>query len=240
MNCLFKLRLELLIGIVLILTAAKPDTDCLRDVKKVFDVMNQTVVDGNVCYLKYTVITGSSTEDENERTFEMITTKSKSHLYSKEMIILKDEKHTFSILPTRKIIYWADVVPLKKGEHLYDQLSMLQDSIFKNVKKLECLDVAEKPYTKIVSIDLNDKMSAFLGIRRASYYINDVTNLLSKVVVFYLPGNQHERLEYNFKEIDLDYKKSDMNVPVQKLVFENEQKLQTAYQGFQIKDNRKK
>lgn len=236
--------LFMLAGIVLTGSSMKPDTDCLANVKKVFDAMNETVVKGKVCYIKYVITTNSNTEKGkstvNESTFEMITSESQSRLYGKEMIVLKDEKNTFSILPSRKVIYWADAVPLKKGEHMYDQLSVLQDSIFKNVKKQECTVVKDKPYDKIITIDLNEKMSTFLGIKSASYYIDDAGHRLKKVIVHYLPGNQFERLEYDFKEIDLDYKKTDMTIPVRKVVFENDQKLQTDYLGFQIKDNRKK
>lgn len=236
--------LFILMGIVLLSSSMKPDTDCLGDVKRVFNAMNETVIKGNVCYIKYVITTNSNAEKGkstvNESTFEMITSHSQSRLYGKEMIVLKDEKNTFSILPSRKVIYWADAVPSKKGEHLYDQLSLLQDSIFKNVKKQECTEVKDKPYDKVVTIDLNEKMSTFLGIRSASYYIDDAAHLLKKVIVHYLPGNQFERLEYDFKEIDLDYKKTDMTIPVKKIVFETDQKLQAAYQGFQIKDSRKK
>lgn len=236
----------LLIAFLLSLTGMRTDTNYLGNVKKVFDVMNDAVVNDKVCYLKYAITTNLNSKDAkgnlivNTGTFEMITSKSQSRLYSKDMIILKDQKNTFAILPARKVIYWSDAVPSKKGEHLYDQLSTLQDSIFKNVKKQECIEVKDKEYTKIINIDLNEKMSSFLGIKSATYFINDITQRLSKVIVLYQPGNQYTRLEYDFKETDLDYKKMNMNVPVRELVFDNGQKFQVAYQGFQLKDNRKK
>ncbi len=221
------------------------DTTCLTKVKKVFDAMNEAVVNNKVCYLKYVITSNLSTTNENKKnvvstgTFEMITSKSQSRVYSKEMVVLKDEKNTFSILPSRKMIYWSDAVPSEKGDQLYDHLSQLQDSIFKNVQQVECINVKDKAHTKMVSIYLNEKMSSFLGIRKATYFFNEQTSVLNKVEVIYLPGNTYERLTYDFTEVNLDYKKEDMHVPVEQLVFENGKKMQKAYLGYQVKDNRK-
>jgi len=230
--------------LLLLFSGMRSDTVCLTNVKAVFNRMNEAVQKKQICYLKYVVTTrlGSASSGKDQvhtGTFEMITSNKQTRLYSKEMIVLKDEKTIFSILPSRKVIYWSDAAPLKKGEQAYDQLSVLQDSIFKNAEKVECTEVTGKAYTKVISVTLNKRMSTYLGISNASYFINDATQMLHQVTVNYLPGNAYESLVYDFQELNLDYKKTDMSKPVQELIFEKG-KVRPEYAGYTINDNRKK
>jgi hypothetical protein len=217
---------------------------CLAQVKNVFDKMNSCVVNNHVLYLNYTVTSYVNATEEfrdntvSTLTFELITNKVQTRLYSKQAIVLKDEKHTFTILPEKKTIYWANGVLDKTAAPIYNRLAQMQDTIFKNVKKIECVDVKQKSYNKTVTLYLNERMAKQQGVEKATYCYNDVNNLLSQVILEYLPENNYKRVVYDFNKTDFNYQQANMKIAVEKLVFESKNKLKKEYQGFQINDNR--
>ena len=79
-----------------------------------------------------------------------------------------------------------------------------------------------------------------MQIKKVTYYLDDKKNLLHKVVIDYVNNSQYENVVYVFNEQNVDYKKEDMSVPVQKLVFENGNTLKKKYEGFKLIDTRKK
>ncbi len=219
----------------------------LTEVSKIFDKLNLSASEGkNVCYLNYTVTAKLNSKETNGQNiistsqFELITNKNQSRIISKEMMVLKDEENTITILPSRKMIYLADAVNGNKNENLYAKLKPLQDSIFKHSEKVETEDVKGKTYNKIITIQLDQKMANFIDIESASYYINTDTQVLNKVVVNYLPNKQYQQLEYNFNEVSFNYNKVNMQAPVKKQVFEHGKNLKKEYQDFKVIDNRKK
>ena len=230
---------------VLFTSASLPDK-CLIDVRKVFDKMNAFAAENKVCYINYSVNSTLSQKDENGKnivsnsSIELINSTNKRRMFSKEMNILSDEKETFTILFQQKTIYWSDAVLRDKKENIYDKLKMFQDTIFKYTERVECKSVSNQSYNKTVSIYLNDKMSKLMGMKNAVYYINDETDMLTKVTVDYLPGNKLEQVTYIFKEQNFDYKAADMSTPVRNLVFDGNMKLNKQYAGFHLIDTRKK
>lgn len=218
---------------------------CLLEVRQVFDKLNEVSINSKeVSYLNYTVI--STSKDAagksfvSKGVFEMISTSKQNRIYSKDMIVLKDQSNTFTIMPSRKMIYISDAVIGKKDENLYDKLKILQDTIFKNTTKVDCESVKGQLYNKIVTVFLNDKLSSFIDIKKASYYINSDDKTLKKVFVEYVSNKQFETIEYVFNETNFDYKKADMSVPVRKLVYENNTTLKKEYESYKVIDNRKK
>lgn len=231
---------------LLILFSATPDNTCINSVRKVFDVMNAPEVKNNVTYLKYTVTAKLNVKDKQDKniisssTFELITAKEKSRIYSKEMVVLRDEKQTFTILLQKKVIYWTNTFIKDKSKDTYSNLRMMQDSVFKHAERVECTAVEGQAYNKMIVLVLDKKMSKMMQMKKISYCIDDTKNLLSKVEVDYLPNNEYENVIYAFIEQSSDYKKADMNVPVNSLVFEKGNTLQKQYEGFKIIDTRKK
>jgi hypothetical protein len=219
----------------------------LTRVSEFFDKLNAAATkEKNACYIHYTVtawlnpLTKKGKNTVSKSSFKLICSKHHSRVYSGVMEVLKDEKNTFTIIPSRKMIYWSDAVTGKKNETLYTRLKQMQDTIFRNVKKVEYTEVKNEVYDQVITLQLNEKMSKFMEISKVIYYMSSKTGLISKVYVEYLPGKQYEKLEYEFNEIAFSYDKEDMRVPVKKLVFENDKSLQKQYLGYKLIDNRKK
>lgn len=221
------------------------DNTCLNYVRKVFDTMNASAFSNKVTYLKYTVTAKLNERDKNDKNivnsseFELITMKEKARIYSKEIIVLRDEKNTFTILPQKQMIYWANSLIKDKSVDAYGNLRKMQDSILKYSDKMDCKAVKAQRYNREVAVYLNKKMSEQMQMKKVMYCIDDKKNTLIKVLVDYLPNNQFETIVYVFSEQNTDYQKADMNIPVVNLVFESGNKLQKKYAGYKLIDNRK-
>jgi hypothetical protein len=218
----------------------------LLEVRQVFDKLNEVAGGSKVSYINYSVISklkekdGSGNNITNSGVFELISTAKQNRIYNKDMIVLKDQTNTFTILPSRKVIYISDAVIGKKEERLYEKLKVLQDTIFKNALKVTTELVKGKSYDKIVNVVLNDKIGKYLAMKQVAYYINTQNKTLKKVFVEYLPDQQFITLEYNFNETNFDYKKADMTIPVKNLVFESGKNLKKDYLDYKVIDNRNK
>jgi len=232
--------------LLLLFSSATPDNTCLNSVKKVFDQMKTLTEGSTVSYMKYTVTAKLHEKDNNDKniinssTFEVISNKKNSRIYSKEMVVLRDEKNTFTILPQKKLIYWQNTFIKEKGVDAYNDLRKMQDSVFKHAEKVDCKTITGQAYTKMITVSLDKNMSAYMQMKKLTYCIDDKKNLLSKVEVEYLPNNNFENIVYVFNEQNYDYKKADMTIPVQNLVFESDKTLQKQYAGFKLIDTRKK
>jgi hypothetical protein len=225
---------------------SKTEKQYLSRVSGIFDKLNAAASNSkNACYINYTVTAQLNAKNNKEKnlqsksTYELISFKGQSRVSSPEVIVLKDEKNTFTILPSRKTIYWADAVKGKKNDNIYGKLKQMQDTIFNNATKVECAEVSGKAYDQVITIYLNDKIANYIDIRKVVYHINAKQGLLNKVYVEYLPDRQYEKVEYAFNEMDLDYTKADMSTPVKALVFDGKS-LQKQYLGYKLIDNRKK
>ena len=230
----------------LLSSATLENSTCLNSVKKVFDQMKISTENSEVSYMNYTVTAKLHERDNkdkniiNSSTFEVISNKKNSRIYSKEMIVLRDEKNTFTILPQKKTIYWQNTFVKEKGADAYNDLRKMQDSVFKHAEKVDCKTVTGQAYTKMITVSLDKNMAAYMQMKKLTYCIDDKKNLLSKVEVEYLPNNNYENIVYVFNEQNYDYKKADMTIPVQNLVLENDKTLQKLYAGFKLIDTRKK
>jgi hypothetical protein len=220
----------------------------LARVSEFFDKLNTAAkADKNACYIDYTVTAhlgakaGKGKNTVSKSSFKLLSSRYQSRVYSQVMVVLKDEKNTFMIIPSRKMIYWSDAISGKKEENLYTRMKQIQDTIFSNVKKVECMEVKDnKAYDQVITLELNEKASRFFDIQKAVYYLNSKTGMISRVYLEYLPDRQYKKLEYDFNEIVLHYDKENISTPVQKLVFENDKDLQKQYLGYKLIDNRKK
>src|SRR4051812_46957332 len=112
---------------------------CLKEVRAVFDKLNDASnLVKHVSYMNYTVTSVAAEKDNDGKnivssgSFEMISSSKENRIYSKEMVVLKGQENTFTVLPGRKMIYISDAVIGKKDENLYDKLKILQDTIFHN------------------------------------------------------------------------------------------------------------
>jgi hypothetical protein len=219
----------------------------LARVSEFFDKLNAASKKENgACYIDYTVTASLGAKARQGKTvskssFKLLSSFHHSRVYSQVMVVLKDEKNTFMIIPSRKMIYWSDAITAKKDENLYTKMKQMQDTIFNNVKKVEYEEVKDnKAYDQVITLQLNERISKFLDIQKVIYYMNNKTGMLSKVYIEYLPDRQYEKLEYDFNEIVMSYDKENINVPAKKLVFENDKDLLKKYLGYQLIDNRKK
>lgn len=229
------------------LFAFKADKTAFAEVSAVFDKLNAMPLSSNeASYLHYTVTSITNTQEAGSKNivsraeFEMYASSKQNRVYSKDMIVLKDQKNTFSILPSRKVIYISDAVTGKKNETLYSKLKILQETIFNNSDDVISQSSTNSSFNKIITLTLNKKMANYLDIKKVSYYINTTNNTLHRVFVEYLENKPIVSLDYVFNKSEFNCRREDMRKPVKSLVFLGDKKLAPRYQDFKVIDNRKK
>jgi hypothetical protein len=221
------------------------DDACINSIRRVFDEMNKSASANKVTYLKYNVITTLSVKDKNDKyivndsEFEVISSNNRARIYGKEMIVYRDEKNTFSILPQKKIIYWTNSYINKNNNDVYKNLKIMQDSVFLNNERVDCKDIKGQPYNKEITIFLGKKVKTSMKINSVTYCLNTSKKSLSNVSMVYMPNQPYQKNVYVFKEQNFDYKKENLNTPSIDLVFENKNKLKKQFEGYKIIDNRK-
>lgn len=219
----------------------------LKEIRSVFDRLN-TMPDSpeESCYMHYTVTSVANNKAidgkplVSKADFELYASQKQNRVYNREITVLKDQSNTFTILPSRKMIYISDAVVSKKNENLYDKFKVMQDSIFANAEKVESENVSDKTYNKIISILLNKRMSNYLEIKKISYYIHSGNKTLHRVFIEYLQNKNYISNDYVFNKTEFNCKKEDMSEPVKKLVFTKGNKLSNVYRNYKIIDSRKK
>jgi hypothetical protein len=237
----------LVIIIAIGLCSFKAGENQLKEIRSVFDRLNTLPSSENEsCYMQYTVISVANNKTMDNKPliskadFEVYASEKQNRIYNREIIVLKDQSNTFTILPSRKTIYISDAVVGKKNETLYDKLKVIQDTVFANAEKIESEKVIDKEYNKVISISLNKRLSNYLEIKKISYYIQSETKTLKRVFVEYIENKPYVSVDYLFTKTDFACKKEDMSKSVKKLVYEKSNKLINAYRGFKVVDNRKK
>ncbi|MCD6020135.1 MAG: hypothetical protein K0S53_3256 [Bacteroidetes bacterium] len=237
----------LIILTAIALCSFKSGENQLKEIRSVFDRLNTLPSSSKEsCYMHYTVISVANNKEMSNKPlvskadFEVFASEKQNRIYNREIIVLKDQSNTFTILPSRKTIYISDAVVGKKNETLYDKLKVIQDSVFANAEKIETEIVKDKAYNKIISITLNKRLSSYLEIKKISYYIQSEEKLLNRVFVEYIENKPYVSVDYIFNKTDFACKKEDMSESVKKLVFVKNNKLIEAYRGFKVIDSRKK
>jgi len=231
---------------ILLLMSFNVVDPCLKEVRAVFDRMNETTASGKVFHLNYGIKAVLNEKDKQEKniisasSIEMLTSNKYSWILSEQMKVYKDNINTITVLPQRKLIYLSDAVMGAKDENMYTKLKQLQDTIFKNSEKVECVNVTGQLYNKTVTLFLNSKISQALEMKKVTYYINSTENTLQRVFVEYIPNKQYKTLDYVFTDADFDYTKVNIAVPVEQLLYSGKGLLKQEYKGYEVIENRKK
>ncbi len=221
------------------------DAKCVTYLKSMFKTWNQSSKTDGVVYSKYIIsstLNGNSTSNNisSKSEIESISFGNKSRVYSKEMIVLRDEKYTISILPQKKIVFWTNSIKSKVSlSTAQAQISKMQDSLLSIREKIVCEAVKGKKNSKVVHVYLKYAKGYAGQLTKLSYYINTATKTLQKLTMNYTPESEFKKISYEFIAQNYNYKKVDMKTPVKQLVFTSNNTLLQKYAGFKLIDNRK-
>lgn len=230
---------------LLLLTAMAfgPAPDCMQELKDIYRRMGSVADEGSVILLDYTVNTtlteealkkGVKTAPSNVK---IILSKGHSRCISKEMSYYQDEKNAFTVIPSRKLIYWSNSTDVMKNDRA-KQLSMLQDTLFSVSRMIECRKEEGQGYNRCIVLQPNEKAQKAFGISRMAFYISDTKEEIKKVVITYRDHEAIAQLEIVYNKVDYDYKQEDIKKPVKDLFIQGKNKLSPTYRHYTLVDNR--
>lgn len=220
---------------------------CLQQVDLIFKKMYSDIpLLNNTTFVNYEVTTKARKSNSaggnaiTKAEIKYYTNKTTVWFISDDLCMYKDNKYTFTVIPKRKVIYWAETAPLNKNNDRYNSLKSAHDSIFKHCKTAECKTISDGgKATKLVTITLEQKWVDLMQIKSISYYIDDVKNEILKQNIEYTDNKKIEFTEYVFKEVNYDYKKINIETPVKNLFIKTKNTLIAPYNTFQLIDVRK-
>lgn len=219
---------------------------CLKQVDNIFKKMYTTLPKNNrVVFVNYQLVTVLRAQSKQEKE-EVNTTDIKIYsgekqyrFFSKDIIVYQDEKYTFTIIPSKRIVYWANAALDKNIQRRLTTAQNLQDTLFHNYEKVNCKTIEQDGKTcKLVTLIPNKNWASLTQVAYIDFYLSaDGTQVLKEKMV-YTTAKKMKSVEYIFNEVNYDYKKIDLKNSAQSNVLQSSSKLLPAYAGYQLIDVR--
>lgn len=192
-----------------------------------------------VQYCRYTI--KNITREKNASLPEAVDIEMKSSgdkvlLHTSVMDIYVDKEKTLLVYPVKKLVIVSDTPdnPDKLSEQrsiVGMQKAIIDSCVFKACRMVSQSGVDYRMLEFEASEVLKDK-----GIAQLTYYLNDKSGNLDRMIISYDERSTLRRQEYLFLEVNYDYKKEKIK-PIERYVFNESGKLLDKYEGFQIVDN---
>lgn len=244
------MKIVTIISAFVALTVLKaPGMDpCLKEVDAVFKNMyGQLPQKGKVVYVSYEIVTTSRAQSDLEKEevkrmeIKTYAGENQYRFISSEMEVYQDKEYAFTVIPGRKIIYWAEASKAANTNDRLNQAKKLQDTLFHNYERVTCdAPNTSTGATKLVTLFPNKTWRELMQIESVEYYLNSEKKELEKQVIRYTKHKKLKSVEYLFKETNYDYKGINLVRPVKELFISGKSTLSSAYAGYQLIDVRKK
>ncbi|MCE3227870.1 MAG: hypothetical protein K0S32_2421 [Bacteroidetes bacterium] len=220
----------------------------LNDVKRIYSQMYADIpLLNKTTYVNYEITTKLRQQNGNAEgsvstvDIKYYSNKTSVWFLSKDLCMYRDQKNTFTIIPKRKVVYWAQSTSANNVENRIIQMKNIHDSVFKN-----CKDVSSEKITEngkaihLVKVTLDKKWATLFQVKQITFYLNDQRTTLLKQVIEYTNNKKVESVEYLFKEVHYNYTKQNIDVPVKKKFLEGETRLRAPYNDYKLIDVRNK
>jgi hypothetical protein len=215
-------------------------------VKEIFQKLNGfTLPSGSrVYFFDYqvkTVLKNQSAGANSDTRVKYYMNQDYTQIVSDKMEVYKDPKNTFTIIPMRKAIYWADSPGGTSDTSIYkSNLGLVQNKIFETCKLKSSRDISsEEKYNKEITILTDQKMRESTGMDEITFLVNSRNKTAYKVIVKYTSSYKIQYVEFTYHHIDFDYSKVKINESSKLKIFKSEGVLLPKYTGYKVVDVRK-
>lgn len=218
---------------------------CLQEVEQIFKKMYADLsLLEKTTYVNYQITTktraNSETSSNRVIVSDIKTYSNKSAVWfiSDELCTYRDVKHTFTVIPKRKEVYWAETAITDPKIDRVAQIRNMHDTLVKHSKRVTCEVVKDATgANKLVKLELDKKWMDLLHIKAVYYYLNDLNHSITKQIIEYTNKKKIESVEYLFKEINYNYTKVNMTQPI-KTIFITGNNLKAPYTNYKLIDVR--
>lgn len=165
--------------------------------------------------------------------------KDRTEIISSQMEFYQDKIHAFTVLPSRKIIYWGDSQLSAKDTSRANDLHELQRRVFTHSTLKSCTVIENNSHCDKQAVLIPDaELIKRFGFRDITYFINTKTGSLYKALINYAAGPL-EFVEMTY--LDISYQEHAVGSdPVQSKILTPQGKLQARYSGYELIDMRAK
>lgn len=241
-----KIHIVILGLVAVLITAARtPQQDCLQEVRAIFDKMNTAPPLGQNNYyfsfnIKSTLRKAPSNASKTSTSdVELHVGATQSRYISKEALMYIDQENTFTVIPSKKMIYWTAVNQKEGKEERAQKLTMMQDKLFDMSTVGECMVVSPKDgYNKMITLIPNQKAKDYYQVDKITFYIDSKEKAMKKIILSYSSANKLESVELTYHKIDYYNKSQDLGKPVKPLFITTKGDLTPAYTEYKLVDTR--
>ncbi len=214
--------------------------ECMTQLHDIFNNM-YTLIPKNkdILFVNYEITTcfrnetNPKLQDIKKTDIKMYSTATNYWFISNDISVYQDKKYTFTVIPMRKVIYWADRANDGiDNDKRMNEVKKMQDTLFKTCVVKEC--VLKSTEEKVITMVPEQKYANLLQIESVTYYLNPVKQQLLKQHIEYTKYKKLKYVEYVFKQVNATYKGLDINAPVKGLFLTAHDKLNATYSGYTL------
>jgi hypothetical protein len=215
--------------------------DCMEQLRGILEKMNSKDRPGLTSF-EYQVRARPRQKDAGESIsrVKMRAGKDQTEIISSQMEFYQDRVNAFTVLPSRKLIYWGDSQQgIKKDTAQTNDLHEIQRRVFASSTLKSCTAVENNSqYDKEFVLIPDAELIKRFGFKDITYYVNTRTGSLYRALISYKMG-PFEYVEVTYLEISYQAD-AVWNEPVKSKILNPQGKLLTRYSGYELIDMRAK
>jgi hypothetical protein len=218
-------------------------SDCLHLARSIYRTMNAPLA-GRAYAMRYTVHARMRPDLKLEDVtthVELKMSDSVVQFVTGEIEVYQDRRQSFTVIPTRGLIYLGDAdLPGMRRKRI-EMLSMLQDTLFAMCESAECRDVRSGGRALVqVTMKMNARAQRLYHARTVILLIDVREDIIRGMTVRYTADSRIETLEMTVDAFDFIDGSGELNRPVASRFFSNDRRLLPRYTGYRVIDNRSK
>lgn len=200
------------------------------------NTLNRDASDDQQVHYRYTtkVLMRDSVKNHNTKTDAQVTIgKNKIELISPQGEVYQDEHDAFSVLPSKKIILWADSQIGGKNAFTSNLLK-LQDTLIET-SVLQACDMSNGVQKITLGIDRQRQRFEYNALE---FWIDSKESVFKKIVVYYPENSRLYAIEYLFHDIAAEPLNTEFGKTARERIFSDADRLEAKYNGYRVLDSR--
>ena len=224
----------------LFIGAMPPQDECMSQLRDILHTMSSRESMG-ICSLDYQVRSKPRQYNTPETILrvKMRASKNQMEVVSSQIEAYQDKENAFTLVPSRKIIYWGDSQLNKKDTADRNDFLKLQSLALDHSKIKSCKELRSGNYDKEIILSPDAGLRKKFGFKEITFLINTKTNSVYRTLLSYTAG-QFEYVEVTYLSLNYREKTGGLNYSVKSKFLTPQDKLLAKYSGYELIDVRAK
>lgn len=217
-------------------------SDCKQTLMKYYkkDIIDVQFPKGKKVYF-YNLLFETETDAGLKKSLniKIYVSENQMHFITKDMSAFQDNQDAFMVVNNPRMIIHSKSTLEARNDKLLSDFNVFSDSVMATSKVIECMHGVngKKEPLLLITLQTGDKAKEAMSVDRFVYQINTKREKIEKITMFYLRGYKYKKASLTYLETNPNYKK-DMSVPVRRLFFDTNGKIQKKYITYKLVNNR--